>query len=548
MLNKENTQEYSKDTLRIQIIDSKNNPIKGAEVILLGMGQREGQKITLPDKTDSQGEITFNFQKYIKNINRFEITINHPDYYSYPINRNRKICRSYEYGHLCVESFAKIPTFYFDGKTLNISQCPNPAKRYALKNLPNQDSNNQTQKEYYIQLQNNQKNFSIYKDKNLTEASDYILHLEYSSQTTTQPEENKNLNFDNDDTLRKFNKEIESIIKMNEKKGNTQSIHKFVIDYSVPDFIAKALNLIDEFENRNTQGVFLSINLTELKKGQLNTNPFDKNLIIETLKERIVNLAKNSCHTTSAPLPSINNSANSYYPNQGTTSLCGPAAFFYCLLIDRPDLYVKCVIDLWEKGEVKIKNLSIKPSEDCKKPKSLENGRYNKINGIDWITLASLRDSENIIFSYDEASDQAAGITLAGALKEWFLKVGAKLLFSNVTYGLHIGKDELLCLVKYKQQYSQAHIVSLINAELIGGSSSGIPGIKKSHWIVWKTTPQSNGKDIDLNTQKEEIKQEVFSWGKIDRKPEQSTLTDYLSYNFGAIVFLPIPYELGECE
>ena len=548
MLNKENTQEYSKDTLRIQIIDSKNNPIKGAEVILLGMGQREGQKITLPDKTDSQGEITFNFQKYIKNINRFEITINHPDYYSYPINRNRKICRSYEYGHLCVESFAKIPTFYFDGKTLNISQCPNPAKRYALKNLPNQDSNNQTQKEYYIQLQNNQKNFSIYKDKNLTEASDYILHVEYSSQTTTQPEENKNLNFDNDDTLRKFNKEIESIIKMNEKKGNTQSIHKFVIDYSVPDFIAKALNLIDEFENRNTQGVFLSINLTELKKGQLNTNPFDKNLIIETLKERIVNLAKNSCHTTSAPLPSINNSANSYYPNQGPTSLCGPAAFFYCLLIDRPDLYVKCVIDLWEKGEVKIKNLSIKPSEDCKKPKSLENGRYNKINGIDWITLASLRDSENIIFSYDEASDQAAGITLAGALKEWFLKVGAKLLFSNVTYGLHIGKDELLCLVKYKQQYSQAHIVSLINAELIGGSSSGIPGIKKSHWIVWKTTPQSNGKDIDLNTQKEEIKQEVFSWGKIDRKPEQSTLTDYLSYNFGAIVFLPIPYELGECE
>ena len=548
MLNKENTQEYSKDTLRIQIIDSKNNPIKGAEVILLGMGQREGQKITLPDKTDSQGEITFNFQKYIKNINRFEITINHPDYYSYPINRNRKICRSYEYGHLCVESFAKIPTFYFDGKTLNISQCPNPAKRYALKNLPNQDSNNQTQKEYYIQLQNNQKNFSIYKDKNLTEASDYILHLEYSSQTTTQPEENKNLNFDNDDTLRKFNKEIESIIKMNEKKGNTQSIHKFVIDYSVPDFIAKALNLIDEFENRNTQGVFLSINLTELKKGQLNTNPFDKNLIIETLKERIVNLAKNSCHTTSAPLPSINNSANSYYPNQGPTSLCGPAAFFYCLLIDRPDLYVKCVIDLWEKGEVKIKNLSIKPSEDCKKPKSLENGRYNKINGIDWITLASLRDSENIIFSYDEASDQAAGITLAGALKEWFLKVGAKLLFSNVTYGLHIGKDELLCLVKYKQQYSQAHIVSLINAELIGGSSSGIPGIKKSHWIVWKTTPQSNGKEIDLNTQKEEIKQEVFSWGKIDRKPEQSTLTDYLSYNFGAIVFLPIPYELGECE
>lgn len=545
MLNKENTQEYSKDTLRIQIIDSKNNPIKDAEVILLGMGQKEGQKIALPDKTDFQGEITFNFQKYIKNINRFEITINHPDYYSYPINRNRKICRSYEYGHLCVESFAKIPTFYFNGKTLNISQCPNPTEKYALKNLLNQDSNNQIQKEYYIQLQSNQKSFSIYKDKNLSEVSDYILHLEYSSQTTTQPEENKNLNFDNDDTLRKFKKEIESIIKMNEKKGNTQSIHKFVVEYSTSDFIAKALNLINEFENRDTQGVFLNDNLTEFKKGQSGINPFDKNLILTTLRERIVNLVKKNYHTTNATLPTINNFVNSY-PNQGPTSLCGPAAFFYCLLIDRPDLYVKCVIDLWEKGEVKIKNLSIKPSEDCKKPKSLENGRYNKINGIDWITLASLRDSENMILSYNEASNQVAGITLADVLKKWFLKVGAELLFSNVTYGLHIEKDELLKLVKHKQQCEDAHIVSLIDAGLL---NEGKMSLKfKNHWIVWNTIPQSNGKDINLNTQEKKITQKVFSWGKIDRKLEQPTLTAYLSYNFGAMVFLPIPYELGECE
>ncbi|MCI7410542.1 MAG: DUF6402 family protein [Helicobacter bilis] len=105
MSNKENTQEYSKDTLRIQIVDFKDNPIENAEVILLASGQREGQKIALPNKTNSQGEIIFNFQEHIKNINRFEITINHSDYYSYPINRNRKICRSYEYGHLCRATF-----------------------------------------------------------------------------------------------------------------------------------------------------------------------------------------------------------------------------------------------------------------------------------------------------------------------------------------------------------------------------------------------------------------------------------------------------------
>ena len=234
MSNRENTQEYSKDMLRIQIVDSNGKPIPNAEVVLLAMGQKVGQKIALPDKTNFQGETLFNIQEHIKNINRFEITINHPDYYSYPINRNRKICRSYEHGHLCVESFAKIPTFYFNGKMLNVSHYSNPTKTYALKTLLNQDSNNQAQKEYYIQLQENSTSLKIYTDENLTKESEYILHLEDSSQTTTQPEENKNLNFDNDDTLRKFKKEIESIIKINKKKGNTQSIHKFIVDFDMP--------------------------------------------------------------------------------------------------------------------------------------------------------------------------------------------------------------------------------------------------------------------------------------------------------------------------
>ncbi|MCX2683891.1 hypothetical protein OQH60_08480, partial [Campylobacter sp. MIT 21-1685] len=228
MSNKENTQEYSKDTLRIQIVDFKDNPIENAEVVLLAMGQRQGQKIALPDKTNSQGETLFNLQEHIKNINRFEITINHPDYYSYPINRNRKICRSYEYGHLCVESFDKIPAFYFNGKTL--SQYPNPTQTYTLKTLANQDSSNQTQKEYYIQLQENSIHFKIYKDENLTQESEYVLSLETTTQTTTQPKETKNLHFDDDDTLKKLKKEIESLITINKKKGNAKLTHKFVVE------------------------------------------------------------------------------------------------------------------------------------------------------------------------------------------------------------------------------------------------------------------------------------------------------------------------------
>lgn len=77
------------------------------------------------------------------------------------------------------------------------------------------------------------------------------------------------------------------------------------------------------------------------------------------------------------------------YPNQGGTSLCGPATFFYCLLRDRPDIYEQAAKELWQYGRTKIGNLRIIPSKGCKKP----SGRFysgKKSNGIKrlgWVGL-----------------------------------------------------------------------------------------------------------------------------------------------------------------
>ena len=174
MSDKQNIQEYSKETIRIHIRDMQDKPIANAKVTLLAMGQKAGQKIPLDTPTDSNGEILFNSKLYLKDINRFEITIEHTDYYTYPKNRVRKLCRSYEYGHLCQESFEKIPVFYYNGTTLTLSQSHSTTK-YTLQDLSNQDSHNHTQ-EYYIQLQENQKNLTIYKDRNLTQESAYALY------------------------------------------------------------------------------------------------------------------------------------------------------------------------------------------------------------------------------------------------------------------------------------------------------------------------------------------------------------------------------------
>lgn len=55
-------------------------------------------------------------------------------------------------------------------------------------------------------------------------------------------------------------------------------------------------------------------------------------------------------------------------PEQNYSSLCGPATFFYCLQIAKPDLYQKAVWDLWSKGQCTLNNLNITASRQVRQP------------------------------------------------------------------------------------------------------------------------------------------------------------------------------------
>jgi len=48
--------------------------------------------------------------------------------------------------------------------------------------------------------------------------------------------------------------------------------------------------------------------------------------------------------------------------SQEGSSLCGPAAFFFTLAKVRPDIYVQLVIDLYNNGQAKLKNLKLQSS------------------------------------------------------------------------------------------------------------------------------------------------------------------------------------------
>ena len=230
----------------------------------------------------------------------------------------------------------------------------------------------------------------------------------------------------------------------------------------------------------------------------------------------------------------------SSYPNQGWTSLCGPASFFYCLQMDRPDVYKQAVNELWLHGKTKIGILDISPGDGCRHPKGAFYDDYGReaVSGLDWITLASLRDSENSIMSYDEVADQVAGITMWGKLTEWFEKAGYEKIFDNISLS-HANVNDIISLNNY---ISSGHkVVSLISA----GMLSDFPGdsSSKNHCIVWDSQVRYNdGRSISVKTSVlDKVDLTLFSWGKVKSQLKNNVSLDvFMKHTFGGLVFKPM--------
>ena len=83
--------------------------------------------------------------------------------------------------------------------------------------------------------------------------------------------------------------------------------------------------------------------------------------------------------------------------NQGAAGLCPSAAVIYSEAQSHPVAYTQFVIDLYEKGNAKLGTWDVSPGTDLK--------NYNPpatIPAVDWVPMASIRDSENWIFDYQD--------------------------------------------------------------------------------------------------------------------------------------------------
>lgn len=241
-------------------------------------------------------------------------------------------------------------------------------------------------------------------------------------------------------------------------------------------------------------------------------------------------------------------SGNISFPDQGSSNLCAPAAFFYCLLSDRPDLYQQVVRELWEVGRTQVGKLVISPSRTCKRPINYftfdEKTRQEvpKVPPIDWMTLAGLRDSENLVVSYDTPDDTLAGVTLEGKVRSWFEEVGA-LCLKSYPIDCLTGKtvDQTGCCQLNDNFLPTTHVVTMIMAHILPPSNH----MCTMQWIVWEDKlriDDGNNQEVTADTPLDTmVKLRFFARGKIMSTRAGLTLGDFLKSLLGGVVVTHIP-------
>lgn len=272
-----------------------------------------------------------------------------------------------------------------------------------------------------------------------------------------------------------------------------------------------------------------------------NRQPFDEKRIKAEIKARRFK----TLYTESIGGLSLRQLA---YPNQADTSLCGPAAFWYCVLKDKPDLYEKAALDLLNHGRAQVRGLTISPTSANRHPKNIyKKSNYNaNMSGLDWMLLAGLRDSANTFHPYKVYENTGgmkeglAGLTGPGRLESWFRAVGCNVSNSSYAdYVFDMNHPDLTLITKFSEaaKNPDCHVITLIGAGMLKGGGNTPP--EKNHWIVWEGPIRVNGdQTLKQSVYDSPVKLKAFSWGEINDNylRDGLTLRQLVSYVFGGFV------------
>ena len=189
--------------------------------------------------------------------------------------------------------------------------------------------------------------------------------------------------------------------------------------------------------------------------------------------------------------------------DQATSSLCGPASLMFVTATHRPPEFRRFVTELYEYGESKLGDLKIKPGKDCRNVNPSPH-----VAPADWVALASIRDSENLIFDYDDVDDQVGGITIPSTLAGWFRKAHYKSVLNEAN--IYLTKGEANFRDAVRLHGLGFRVCFLIRAVVIQEAPFNRGAISQvftipNHWVVL------NDKNVQMSGSSVRFK--IFTWG-----------------------------------
>jgi hypothetical protein len=213
--------------------------------------------------------------------------------------------------------------------------------------------------------------------------------------------------------------------------------------------------------------------------------------------------------------------------HQRNASLCGPSSLLFTLLLDQPIQYARYAIDMYEKGYAHIGRIFIKPSP------RIFLAKLASIDPVDWITMASLRDSENWILDYQTASREFAGITLPGELADWFRRAG----YSDVRQDANVLRHQRGTenMDEASRLFASGYRVCLfIGGDMIEADNQTNSATLPDHWVPLVSPIDRSG---------DHVKCTVHNWGDGATAIPQGkplSLNDFLMNYYGYVAAHPL--------
>lgn len=214
----------------------------------------------------------------------------------------------------------------------------------------------------------------------------------------------------------------------------------------------------------------------------------------------------------------------------GLVNLCGPGAFVRFVAEDNPANYARMGINLFETGRTvlmgtgKLAGRLVTAGYDLL-THPVPNTTYTRGDGskgaldpADWIILASIRDSDNWFFDYQDENDAVAGITTPHSMENWMRAAG----YTNIV------NETNLFFTKNLENARQAStlrgqgykVTLLINSNMLYDKEQDDPSWFPDHWIGLVSDLQFNG-NPDLPEALVDAK--IHSWGEVRDIAEHKT-------------------------